>query len=60
MRKFFDAGSARAQTRTARVSHGVRNWLILIAIVVIGVIGLALEQSLLFLAGRFDHARERS
>jgi nitrate/nitrite transport system permease protein len=33
---------------------------ILIAIVVIGVIGLALEQSLLFLAGRFDHAQERS
>ena len=33
---------------------------ILIAIAVIGVIGLALEQSLLFLAGRFDYAKDRS
>ena len=33
---------------------------ILIAIAVIGVIGLALEQSLLLLAGRFDYARDRS
>jgi nitrate/nitrite transport system permease protein len=33
---------------------------ILIAIVVIGLIGLALEQALLFLAGRFDYAKERS
>jgi nitrate/nitrite transport system permease protein len=33
---------------------------ILIAIVVIGLIGLALEQALLFLAGRFDYAKDRS
>ena len=33
---------------------------ILIAILVIGVIGLALEQSLLLLAGRFDYAKDRS
>jgi nitrate/nitrite transport system permease protein len=33
---------------------------ILIAIAVIGVIGLALEQSLLLLAGRFDYAKDRS
>ncbi len=33
---------------------------ILIAIVVIGVIGLLLEQALLLLASRFDYARDRS
>jgi nitrate/nitrite transport system permease protein len=33
---------------------------ILIAIVVIGVIGLALEQMLLFLASRFDYGGERA
>jgi nitrate/nitrite transport system permease protein len=33
---------------------------ILIAIVVIGVIGLALEQMLLFVASRFDYGGERA
>jgi nitrate/nitrite transport system permease protein len=33
---------------------------ILIAIVVIGLIGLALEQSLIWLASRFDYAKDRS